>query len=215
MISAAKIGLWEHLTAFLAPCRFPFRHLSIFTGGCTLEALSFITQATDVTIHPGGDRTSEVLEGVASLLNKSLVQQTEQEGEEPRFVMLETIRAFGLERLREQGELEIARKNHARYYLQFAEEAYNHLFGTQAMRWFELVDREYENLHAVFAWALEKPGAQEEHRIEIAARLGLALWRFWAVRGRPGEGCAVVDQVLAASEKEEPTVQAMALMAWG
>src|SRR2546430_1735547 len=83
------------------------------------------------------------------------------------------------------------------------------------MRWFDLVGREYENLHAVFAWALEKPGDQEEHRIEIAARLGMALWRFWVVRGRPGEGGSVMDQVVAASEQKEPIVHATALMAWG
>lgn len=192
-----------------------FRHLAVFSGDCTLEAIAFLMQGTDDAAHSRSDRTGEILEGVASLLNKSLVLQTEREGEEPRLVLLETIRAFGLECLREQGELEMARKIHAAYYLRFAEEAYSHLFGAQAMRWFELIEQEYENLHAVFTWALEQPDKREEHRVEIAARLGLALWRFWVVRGRPGEGCSVMDQVVAASDEEEPVVQATALMAWG
>lgn len=192
-----------------------FRHLAIFSGGCTLEAISFLMQGTDDPAYSRSDRTSEVLEGAASLLNKSLVLQTEREGEEPRLVLLETIREFGLEPLREQGELETARKIHAAYYLRFAEEAYTHLFGAQAMRWFELIAQEYENLRAVFTWALKKHGEQEEHHVEIAARLGMALWRFWAVHWRSGEGCTLMDQVLAASEEDGPEVQATAIIAWG
>jgi tetratricopeptide (TPR) repeat protein len=158
-----------------------FRRLAVFSGGCTLEAIAFLSQGTDNLARTPCDRTDELLEGVASLLDKSLVQQTEQEGEEPRLVLLETLRAFGLECLREQGELETARKKHAAYYLQFAEEAHTHLFGTQAMRWFELIEQEYDNLHTAFTWTLEQPGAGEERRVEIAARLGMALWRFWGV----------------------------------
>ena len=75
--------------------------------------------------------------------------------------------------------------------------------------------QEYENLRAVFTWALKKHGEQEEHHVEIAARLGMALWRFWAVHWRSGEGCTLMDQVLAASEEDGPEVQATAIIAWG
>ena len=74
-----------------------FRQLSVFVGGCTLEAASTVYQA-------GATRPSDVLEKIASLVDKSLVQQTELGGEEPRFMMLETIREYGQECLREQGE---------------------------------------------------------------------------------------------------------------
>src|SRR2546421_1113809 len=90
-----------------------FCWLSIFVGGCTIEAAEVVCQA-------GGEQATSVLEGVASLLDKSLVQQTEREGEAPRLVMLETIREFGLESLEREGELEAARQAHARYYLAFA-----------------------------------------------------------------------------------------------
>src|SRR5579883_1863575 len=67
-----------------------FRWLSIFVGGCTLEAAEAVCQSS-------GEQALSMLDGVASLLDKSLVQQTEREGEEPRLVMLETLREFGLE----------------------------------------------------------------------------------------------------------------------
>src|SRR6266700_574264 len=86
-----------------------FRWLAIFVGGCTLEAAEAVCQ-------PAGDHTLYVLDGIESLLNKSLVQQTVQEGEEPRIVMLETIREFALDCLEQQGELETARRAHAHYY---------------------------------------------------------------------------------------------------
>src|SRR5216683_2583602 len=79
-----------------------FRRISVFVGGCTLEAAEAVCQ-TD------GEQASSVLEGVASLLDKSLLQQTEQEGEEPRLVMLETIREYGLEALEASGEMEATR----------------------------------------------------------------------------------------------------------
>jgi predicted ATPase len=91
-----------------------FRWLSVFVGGCTLEAAEVVCQ---------GEQVMQVLEGVTSLLDKSLLQQTAQEGEEPRLLLLETIRAYGLDRLQAAGELAAAQQAHASYFLQLAEEA--------------------------------------------------------------------------------------------
>ena len=91
-----------------------FRRLSIFVGGCTLEAVEGLYQAL-------GDMPAYVLDGVASLIDKSLLQQTVQEGEEPRLVMLETIREYGLECLTTTGEMEITRQTNAAHYLSLAE----------------------------------------------------------------------------------------------
>src|SRR6266704_2131569 len=85
-----------------------FWRLSVFVGGCTLEAI----EAVCATPH---DEADHVLEGVASLLDKSLLQQTEQEGTEPRLSMLETIREYGLERLQESGETPVCQRTHALY----------------------------------------------------------------------------------------------------
>jgi predicted ATPase/DNA-binding CsgD family transcriptional regulator len=119
-----------------------FRRLSIFVGGCTLEAAEAVCQA-------GGDQASSVLEGIASLLDKSLVQQTEREGGEPRLVMLETIREFGLECLHRQGELQAARQAHARYYLALAEQAEPHFFGPEQLLWVNRLERDLDNLRAI------------------------------------------------------------------
>src|SRR5205085_670682 len=77
-----------------------FQRLSVFAGGCTLEALEAVCAAF-------GDEAGTVLDGVASLIDKSLLQQTEQEGEEPRLVMLETIREYGLECLNASTEMDV------------------------------------------------------------------------------------------------------------
>src|SRR5205807_9006017 len=95
-----------------------------------------------------GDQTASVLEGVASLLDKSLVQQTEREGEEPRLVMLETIREFSLECLERQGELDAARRAHAHYYLALVEAAEPHLLGPEQPLWFDRLEQELDNLRA-------------------------------------------------------------------
>ncbi len=185
-----------------------FRWLSIFVGGCTLEAAEMVCRAE--SFH-----ASSVLEGVASLLDKSLVQQTEQEGEEPRLLLLETIRAFGLDCLHAHGEWEAAREAHAAYYLHLVEEAYRHLFGVEAMPWFERVEHAYANLRAALEWALED-GDEETgsvRRIETAVRLVSVLWRFWNIRGYMSEGRAFVERVLARSEKSKEPVRLKALMA--
>src|SRR5207247_11355595 len=77
-----------------------FRRLSAFVGGCTLEAIEAVCDALD-----NDNGAVSVLDGVASLIDKSLLHQTEWEGEEPRLIMLETIREYGLEALETSGEM--------------------------------------------------------------------------------------------------------------
>ncbi len=86
-----------------------FRRLSVFVGGCSLEGAAAVCNA-------GGDLERDILDGVTSLLDKSLLGQTEQEGGEPRLLLLETIREFGLECLAASGEGEATRRAHTAYY---------------------------------------------------------------------------------------------------
>src|SRR5207245_3804952 len=95
-----------------------FRRLSVFVGGCTLEAIEFVCENLS-------DGALSVLEGVAALIDQSLLQRTEQGDEEelePRFGMLETIREYGLEARAESQEMESTRQAHALYYLSLAEQ---------------------------------------------------------------------------------------------
>ncbi len=184
-----------------------FRRLSVFVGGCTLEAI----EAIHVTLDEGA---GQVLEGVASLLDKSLLQQREQEGGEPRLQLLETIREYGLEALETSGEMEDTRRAHAAYYLALAEQAETELSGPQQISWFERLEREHDNLRAVMQWVLE-PGRQEEQRLEMALRLGAALGRFWFARGPFHEGQIFLERTLAGSEGIVSSWRAKALIAAG
>ena len=152
-----------------------FRALSVFVAGCTLEAIEAVCAALE-------DVSEQVLEAVASLIDKSLLQQTEQEGEEPHLVMLETIREYGLEALKTSGEMEATRRAQAVYYLRLAEEAEPELTGPQQIMWLERLEREHENLRAALHWSLE----QGEMMRQTAQGDGLAIgWSIAAVLDDP------------------------------
>jgi predicted ATPase len=129
-----------------------FRRLSVFAGGSTLEAAEAVCSAgSDAATGMGG----WVLDGVTSLIDKSLLQQTVQEGEEPRLAMLETIREYGRECLESLEEAEVIQHAHAAYYLALAEETEPKMTGTGRGRLLEQLQREHENLRAALAWLME------------------------------------------------------------
>ena len=185
-----------------------FRRLSVFVGGCTLQAVE-----TLCTLLEDGRGAAWILDGVASLLDKSLLQQTEQEAEEPRLLMLETIREYGLECLMISDESEATRQAHAAYYLQMAQEAALNWFGAQEPTWLERVEREHDNLRMAMNWLLAR--AEERESIEMALRLGAALWWFWYVRSYRHEGWNLLEQALEASEGVAVPVRARALWSAG
>jgi predicted ATPase/DNA-binding CsgD family transcriptional regulator len=181
-----------------------FRWLCIFVGGCTLESVEAVYQ-------PDGEHTFSMLEGIASLLDKSLIQQTEREGEEPRLVMLETLREFGLECLQRQEELQAARRAHARYFLKLAEQAEPHLFGSEQLQWLDRLERELDNLRAALQAGVVE-GAEER---EEALRLGAALRIFWAGRGHLREGRNALERLLAGAGSTAAPVRLKALNTLG
>jgi predicted ATPase/DNA-binding CsgD family transcriptional regulator len=163
-----------------------FRYLCVFVGGCTLEAAEAVCHALD-------DHGRNVLEGISSLLDKSLLQQREQASGEPRLALLETIREFGQECLVESGEATKVLQAHACYFLQLAEEIEPKLFGAEQVHWFDTLEREHENMRAALRWFIESGES------ERALRLAGALARFWAVRGYVGEGRQWLQRALASS----------------
>jgi predicted ATPase/serine/threonine protein kinase/DNA-binding CsgD family transcriptional regulator len=185
-----------------------FRRLSVFVGSCTLQAIEAVCAALG-----NGDEAGQALDGVASLVDKSLLQQTEQEDAELRLVMLETIREYGLERLTVNGEMEATRQAHAAYYVALAEEAEPQLLGQQQVVWLERLDREHENLRAALRWLLEQGEAGQS--MEMALRLGAALEQFWVIRGYHSEGRTFLERALAAREVVATPVQAKALSTAG
>lgn len=188
-----------------------FRRLSIFVGGCTLEAIESVCS----TFHEG---MFHVLDGVASLIDRSLLRQMEL-GEERRLVMMETIREYGLEALVAHGEVESARQAHAMYFLQLAEEAEPGLLGPQQALWSERLEREYDNLRAALQWLLAQAEDNEAGQSigdvkEMALRLVGALSWFWWARGHLTEGRNFLERTLAVSEDvEASSIGARALFA--
>src|SRR5262249_59710339 len=113
-----------------------FRRLSVFVGGCTLQAAESVCAEVE---QGAGERSvlcrEHVLDGLASLVDKSLLQQGESAGAEPRFLMLETIHEYAAERLAEEAETDALQRRHAAYYLALAEEALPELFGPRETVW--------------------------------------------------------------------------------
>ena len=153
-----------------------------------------------------------MLEGVSSLLDKHLLLRTERGGQEPRLLMLETIREFGLECLTSCGELVQTQHVHAQYYLRLVEEGEAHLFGADQAPWFDQLEREHANLRAALSWSVERAGEEKaEHRIETAWRLTGAMVRFWVARWCISEGRIWMEQALANHEAVTPLVRIKAL----
>jgi predicted ATPase/DNA-binding CsgD family transcriptional regulator len=169
-----------------------FRLLSIFVGGCTLEAIEAVCYAA-------GDKKIDVLNVVASLIDKSLLHQTEQEGKETHLAMLETIREYGLEVLKACSELNLTQHAHATYYLRLAEQAEPWLEGSQQAVWFDRLEAEHDNLRAALQWSLE------HEKAEAVLRLAGALRWFWMRRSYLSEGRMWLTSVLGLAEGSEPS----------
>lgn len=158
-----------------------FARLSVFLGGCTFEA-------AEQVCGPTGELN--VLEGMASLVDKSLVRQ---EGEEPRLSLLETIREYAAEKLEERGEEETIQEAHAGYWLALSEEAKPFLDRRVGKAWLARLAPERDNIRLAFSWLLNA-GKHEK-----AARLTTALWGFWgsSAHGSMVEGRQQLEAVLA------------------
>jgi predicted ATPase len=175
-----------------------FRRLAVFQGGRTLEAIEVVCNAE-------GDLLVDVLDGIESLVDNSLLRQDEGVGSEPRFVMLETIHEYAQEKLEECGEAEELRRHHARYFLRLAEEVEPKLRGPEQKLWFDRLEEEQDNIRAVFQWCQRAESGAED--VEIGLRLAGAMFWYWYSRGPYAENRQRVAGVLsraAAMEWMEP-----------
>jgi len=169
-----------------------FRHVSAFAGGASLEAI-------EAVCGEGGEGRDALLARLASLVDQSLVRQ-EELGGEPRYRLLMTLQAFGVERLRERWEHDHARLRHALFFLDLAERAERELAGGRQGAWLDRLGREHDNLRAALQWSLD---AGEPL---IGLRLAGALWRFWDIRSFLSEGREWLDRLLAhAPDDADPT----------
>jgi predicted ATPase/DNA-binding XRE family transcriptional regulator len=195
-----------------------FRRLGVFVGGCTLEAAEAMTNI-GFTISDFGLRaeaqivenpkTQNALDGLTSLLDKSLLRQEAGPDGEPRFVMLETVREYALERLAASDELALTQRRHAEYFLALAEAAERPLKGQGQGMWLARLASDLDNLRAALDWGT----AMQE--LELVARLSAALDLFWDLRDHLPEGIERLEAALARRDELQPSVRAKALAVTG
>ncbi|HSH81420.1 MAG TPA: hypothetical protein VLA19_23070, partial [Herpetosiphonaceae bacterium] len=169
-----------------------FARLAVFRGGRSLEAIEAVC---------GPDLPIDVFDGLASLVDKSLVQQKEVLGREPRFAMLEMIHAYARERLDAGGEAEAMRGRHAEYFVALAERAEPELRLARYDHWCEVFELELDNIRAALQWSLSAPGPGcplgEGDAVALGVRLAGALGLFWYGTGHHVEGIRWTRRLLA------------------
>ncbi len=180
-----------------------FARLSVFVDGWTETAAQALAD-------PGAP---PILPRLATLLDNSLLQLDPNSGaDEPRFFMLDTIRAYAHDRLLASGEHDLIAQRHAEHFLALASAAEPALTGAEQALWFDRLGREHGNLRAALVW-LQARGA-----VEPALRLATALWRFWFVRGALSAARGFLEPLLAQADQAgdlPPDLRARALSALG
>jgi len=157
------------------------RRLAVFAGGWTLADADAVCRPADIGL--------DTLDGLAGLLDHSLIRRDEGVHGESRFMMLETIREFALEQLGASGEHDDLAGRHAEHFTAVAEAGEPEL--TQSPDAVERIDHDHDNYRAALTWAVGSDQAA------LGMRLGYALWRFWQLRSHLSEGRMWFDRLLA------------------
>jgi predicted ATPase/DNA-binding XRE family transcriptional regulator len=178
-----------------------FRRLAVFAGSFSLEAAKAVAGARGM---PDG----EILEGIAGLVNKSLLQTREDLAGEPRYQVLETIREYGLEQLAASGEAEELGRHHTDYCLALAQAGAAALGGAAQGGWLPRFEAEQANLRAALAWLRDHEAA------ETGLRLATALGVFWHIRSANVEARTWLETFLAQAPAAVPTADRIAALRW-
>jgi predicted ATPase/DNA-binding CsgD family transcriptional regulator len=194
-----------------------FRRLGVFVAGFSLEDAESLIATIGESAAPdmAGMASSSlpdpnsVLEGVASLVDKSLLHRGDAASGDSRFSMLETIRAFSLDQLNVCGESEATRRAHAIAMMRLAEQANDQLLGPDQAIWLTRLEPEVENVRSALEWLLNH-GAPD-----LALRLAAGFWRLWLMRARFSEGRMWLDRVLAHRDGAPLSAQLEALAGAG
>ena len=164
-----------------------FARLGCFVGGCRLDAADWLCD------HDGALGELDVLEGLGSLVEKSLLRRRVDSDGEPRFWMLETIQEYAVEQLEASGEADELRQVHASWYADAAEQLDTELRTGDPAEVFARVDDDYANLRAALEFARERGDG------ELMLRLATALWGFWVSRGYISGGLRALERALELS----------------
>ena len=161
-----------------------FERFGIFANGaCLVEA--------EPVCGPTVELGEDVLDGLVSLSEKSLMRPVPHAVEDPRFAMLATIREYAADRLAGRPDAEALRRRHAEAYLALVEDAAPHLLGPRQRRLLDRLEQDHDNLRQALDWAVERGEAG------FALRFLVGVWRFWQIRGYLTEGWDRAQRVLA------------------
>lgn len=182
--------------------RLVFRRLSVFAGGCTLDAVDAVSD---------GQLPLSTLDLLTSLADQSLVCIVVPQSDEPRVTFMETIREFAQEKLAESGEEDEVRHAHAAWCLDLAERARPDVAGSRQRAWLDRLEREVDNFRGALRWLLASDDVQ------MALRLAGALWPFWRIRGHVRDGRAWLEQIVTdpRATAAPPALRATALAGLG
>jgi predicted ATPase/DNA-binding SARP family transcriptional activator len=162
-----------------------FSSLGVFAGSCSLSAIEAVCAPSC---------QGDVFDGLASLLDKNLIQQVE-DSDDPRYGLLAMVREYALEQLAQAGTLEAARQRHAEHYADLAEQAMLAWFGPQQATWMAQLRAESDNLRAALAWLLDETAGTA--RVRTGAKLLRGIYRFMEARGRIDEARTWHTRLLA------------------
>jgi predicted ATPase/DNA-binding SARP family transcriptional activator len=172
-----------------------FRRLSVFSGGCTLEAVEGICAVAGPAANADFDSTV-VLDLLSRLVDRSLVNVDRSSGE-PRYHLLETIREYARQKLIEAGEAFILGERHRTWFTALVQRTNPQLWGQAHLEAMSRIEREHDNLRAAMAWLLE-------HDASSGLLLVASLWQFWILRGHLLEPTQILENLLRQSPKNIP-----------
>jgi predicted ATPase/Tfp pilus assembly protein PilF len=176
-----------------------FAQLGVFVGGFTLEAAD--------AICAGKNPEVPMLEQLASLVDKSMLQHGRRENGEPRFFMLETLREYALEQLEALGQTQATRRQHWTYYLHLVESIEPQPKEPNLTVWMKQLEEEHDNLRAALRRTLE------QGEVDVALRIAGAVWKLWQIHGHVEEGVEWLEVILNRSQEHRSEARAKAL--WG
>jgi non-specific serine/threonine protein kinase len=170
----------------------------VFANGCTIEAAEVVCATTDTG-------SGAVLDILTSLVAKSLVLAEVQETGSTRYRLLETLRAYGRQRLDERRDGRAAEAQHAQFFLKLCEQSEPELLGPRQALWVRRLQLEHENLRVALSRSLG------HNWIDTALRLAGGLVRFWFWLGYLSEGRTWLARLLPLAEHAQPSVRAKLL----
>jgi predicted ATPase len=153
-----------------------FCRIAVFSGGWNIDEV-------EAVCNLNGDLGSSALQALEALVDCSLVSASDGIDGLPRFGMLQSLRDYAYERLWESGESEEVSRVHAEYFLRFAEDVEPRVRTADRLRWQKILHQDLENIRRALAWA-----SADSSRLELGARITVALAHYWAICGQRTEG---------------------------